>query len=458
LNSLGTSILTWIALAALAAHLLAARTAGPAAPLRAGRLAAATAAALALAAAAGLLVPSAQAPAAPARDRTRLSVVVPGPGGAAAVQTVEEGSPYALPGAAGNRTLLFGATGAGPYALERAADGRLVAHLPAAGPGDQGAIRVLARRPAAIVPDGGALPAWPAEAARILVAAAALALLLVAARGARRADPVARSALAVAILASGAFLAASPLAGPGRLVVEAGAGLAGAPASWLVEVSTPEDVGPWIGRLRVAVRLVVPFALTMLAAAAALAGIAAIASRPGAGPRRRPVLAAAWLWAIAGGVVLAHAALRIPIGADPADLLEGFRHDVLPRIAMDVSVLRHDLDAAGSTSAPVARGIAIAIALLAPALAVLSVIRKQPADPAAGSAVAGVVPVALALAAVLIGRAALVAFGPAEAASPAAALPASLVAALVASASVAWRAPGADGVAAVAAGLALLSV
>jgi hypothetical protein len=442
LHHLGRSVALWLPLVLLGAHLAATvatgGVAGGVAGARPGRWTSIAAAAVAAGALAGLLASGlADAPAV-SRDPTRLVVELPGPGGTAARQVVEEGSTYRWAGRDGEASIRFGSGAGGPYAVSATASGRLKAMLADVDAGGSLGVKVAARRPST-----GPATSTEDVAARIdaglSIAALLLScLLLLATAAAVPGLPEGRRPAAIAALALvAAALVAGPLAGPGAAEVPVSTGLAGDPVAWAVRAVEAGDVAPWLSLIPVRTALPVQMATNAAAAVLALAGLLVLAA---AGRRDRSAIppaaatilrVAGRLWVASAAVFLGYVLFRLA-PASAADLAESFHSDVLPRVPMDTAVLSHELTTAGPFSVPAAAGLAGLLAAATAGAALLLAVHRRPLADA--SVLRFLVPAVLAVAAA---RGLALAFVAPDAARPAAALPVSLVAAVVAGLAVA---------------------
>ena len=356
-----------------------------------------------------------------------LSVSIPQADGTRADLVVREGKPLSVQG----KTLVFGLSDSGPYAVELDEGGHLRAHIQAEGRLPRPAIEVASRRPS--IRPKPLLPDWADHLLSILVACAALWLLL--------SHPV-RTAPA-ALLFLGAVLAASPFTGPGtaHFVLSSGTST----AHHLMEMAGPEDVGSYLAMVLATTTLWLPHTLTLVGGVAACAGLLAWWLAPARRLLWLFVMAAGLTWALAAAVVALYAVFRIPLGLTEHDLAATFERDILPRLPMELSMLAHRVDPPGPYTIPLLPGLATAIALAAPALALF--VRPASRTSERPRLLAPVV-----LASLLVLRAILCATALPEGA-PAAVVPVSLVAAVVTG--LAFRDPD---LRTIAAGMALLTV
>lgn len=309
-----------------------------------------------------------------AADPSRLRVRVTDAPGGPTTQVVEEGATYEVPHADGARTLLFGVASRGPYALERTREGRLRVHL--SGLADESrpsVIGVEARRPAAGPPAGG--PFGPIVAPRWFgLACAALAAFAVGVL-ARRGPSLASGEWRTASWMTASFLALlilNPLAGWGRSRTPLAATFGGEDVVWSAVVAGPGDTAPWLASIPAEIVLPGPWWLNLLAGATTLLLITAVlTSRAGrefpSGTVRAVAGAGAGLAALAGVAWLVHSLGRIPPVASGADLLQVFEGDVLPRIPMDIEVLREEVSSPGPYFVPTIMGLHAAVVAFASA-------------------------------------------------------------------------------------------
>ncbi len=306
-------------------------------------------------------------------DPTRLRVYVRDLPGS---QSVEEGAMYEVPQADGPRTLLFGVTSRGPYALERTHDGRLRVHLPGlADESRPSVVGVEARRPPAMVPDGGRWvpPLWASRWAGVLWSiVAAVAVLVLSGRGPALAVEEWRrlSWLAVSLLV---LLVFNPFAGLGRAEMPLRAAGDGEEVAWAAVVTGPGAVAPWLALFPVQVRIWALWWLNLSVASALVLVVAAVLMHPN--PRRFPsgsvrVLSGlgAGLATIGGVAWLAVSVGRWPVVASSADLLTVFHDDLLPRIPSEFPVLSAEVTSPGPYHVPAIVGFHAAFAAIASAL------------------------------------------------------------------------------------------
>lgn len=382
LHRAGHSLALWAVLVALALHagaLAVTRGPGSKAAVRDGsavvpRSRSILPVALVLAAVAGLAWTGGMERPARIADPSRLRVRVADVPGGPTTQVVEEGATYEVPHADGARILLFGVASRGPYALERTQEGRLRVHLP--GLADESLPSVLgveARRPAVVVPAGG--PLGPIKAPRwIGLACAALAAFAVAVL-ARRGPSLASGEWRTVSWTTASFLALlilNPLVGWGRSRTPLAATVGGEDVAWFASVAGPGDAAPWLASIPAEVVLPGPWWLTLLAGATTLLLIATILSdRAGrkfpTGAMRAVAGAGAGFAALAGVAWLAHSLGRIPAVASGADLLRVFEGDVLPRVPMDLEVLREEVSSPGPYFVPMIVGFHAAVVAFASA-------------------------------------------------------------------------------------------
>ncbi len=440
LHHLGGSLLAWVLVGALFLHAVAVHLApGYQAP-RHGPLAIAGITLIAFSvggfAASGLLQAQPDI-----RDATRLSIEPvsdTAPGGR---QVVEEGATYRIPGTSGDRVVAFAVLGSGPWAAERRADGTTAAHLPApedASPPGAVSFRVDARRPLAAsahLPGAPSLPGWATSLASILaVLAAALVLVLVGGQ-VPSLDPARRASMVGWMVLSLLLVLFNPLSGPGIGRVPVGTGTPGMIVHDAVVARAPVDVAPWVGAFPSTTVLAPLQAVLASAALAMLVLLALRVAAPGSGRLHRLSGQVAGALAIAGGVVLLAWALgRIPLPDTFADLSARFRHDLLTRLPVSLSVLDAAPTHAGPYSIPLASGLFLAIAPLSAGLALVLAHRTRPprALPSPGFAVS-------LLAALALLRALAIALSPSVASASAAAVPLAALSALLAASALAAR-------------------
>ncbi len=384
LHRAGHSLALWAVVIALALHvgaLAVTRRSGSKAAVQDGLAAVprswwafGLSVALVLASVAGLVWTGGTQRLARTSDPSRLRVHVTDAPGGPTTQVVEEGATYEVPHADGVRTLLFGVASRGPYALERTREGRLRVHLPGlADESRPSVVGVEARRPAAGPPARG--PFGPIVAPRWFgLACAALAAFAVGVL-ARRGPSLASGEWRTLSWMTAAFLALlvlNPLIGWGRSRTPLAAALGGEDVTWSAVVAGPGDVAAWLALIPAEVVLDGPWWLNLLAGATMLVLVAAVlVGRAGrtfpSGTLRAIAGAGAGLAALAGAAWLAHSLGRIPAVTSGADLLRVFEGDVLPRIPMDIEVLRAEVSSPGPYFAPAIVGLHAAVVAFASA-------------------------------------------------------------------------------------------
>lgn len=432
LHHLGRSPFLWGALLLAALHLAARRVRDPAGLPRIG-IPEAVAILLVLG---GLAASGAVSQPSEQPDVTRLRVHMTGTDGREVAQVVEEGAAYDLPGAQGVRTLLFGSADLGPYAVESRPDGALRIHLALPPqPGASPDLRVSGRRPLAHpLPDAPVAAPWVSVAAALLMASAALWVLVLATRRVLRLPPERRPVALLGIAAVALLVLGNPWSGPATGVFPLTTGAAGGPVLHQFQVRGGVDVAAWAGVLPATASLST-FALVARVAAVvgALLLVALVPAAVGRGKRRQPpaflVVASGVAFGLAGLLLAAHAAFRIPLPIAADDLANTFRDGLLPRIPASLSVLTASLSSGGPYTLSPLAGLLPGIGLLCLGTLLVLAGRVRSTLPAAPDGLRWAL-LALALTGVLRGALSLV--FPDALAAPAATGPVALVSATLA--------------------------